>query len=210
MVHILVYEKPQQIRPWPWPWPLILTLKSSPKFKIFETYQLRKANQNMLGYYAQVIIYCWHQKSRSRSSKSQIHIIGYNFTSNCHRAFKLGSYLDYEKSYQIWPWPWPLTLTLKSSPKVKIFETYQLRKTCQNMLGYYEQSIIYCWQSQSQGQGQAKGQIHIIGYNFAYNCHRDLKLGLYFCFWKAAPNMTFTLTFDLDLESLPKVKIMET
>ena len=36
-----------------------------------------------------------------------------------------------------------LTLTLKSSPKVKIFETYQLRKTSQNILGYYAQGIIY-------------------------------------------------------------------
>ena len=38
-----------------------------------------------------------------------------------------------------------MTLTLKISPKVKIFETYQLRKTCQNMLGCYAQTIIYCW-----------------------------------------------------------------
>ena len=37
-----------------------------------------------------------------------------------------------------------LTLTLESSPKVKLFETYQLRKTTQNMLGYYAQGIIYC------------------------------------------------------------------
>ena len=29
-----------------------------------------------------------------------------------------------------------MTLTLESSPKVKLFETYQLRKTSQNMLGY--------------------------------------------------------------------------
>ena len=36
-----------------------------------------------------------------------------------------------------------LTLTLESSPKVKLFETYQLRKTSQNMLGYYAQGIIY-------------------------------------------------------------------
>ena len=28
-----------------------------------------------------------------------------------------------------------------------------------------------------QGQGRAKGQIHLIGYNFASNCHRDFKLG---------------------------------
>ena len=36
-----------------------------------------------------------------------------------------------------------LTLTLESSPKVKLFETYQLRKTSQNMLGYYAPGIIY-------------------------------------------------------------------
>ena len=48
------------------------------------------------------------------------------------------------------------------------------------MLGYYAEGIIYCWQSQSQGQGQANGQIHLIGYNFASNCHRDFKLGSYF------------------------------
>ena len=36
-----------------------------------------------------------------------------------------------------------LTLTLKSSLKVKIFEIYQLRKTSQNILGYYAQGIIY-------------------------------------------------------------------
>ena len=30
-----------------------------------------------------------------------------------------------------------LAMTLKSLPKVKIFETYQLRKNSQNMFGYY-------------------------------------------------------------------------
>ena len=75
-----------------------------------------------------------------------------------------------------------MTLTLKSSTKVKIFETYQIRKTSQNMLGYYAQGIIYCWEvkGQGQGQGQVKEQIHLISYNFASNCHRDFKLGLYF------------------------------
>ena len=73
-----------------------------------------------------------------------------------------------------------MTLTLKSSTKVKIFETYQIRKTSQNMLGYYAQGIIYCWEVKGQGQCQAKGQIHLISYSFAYNCHRDFKLGLYF------------------------------
>ena len=64
-----------------------------------------------------------------------------------------------------------MTLTLKSSNKVKFFETYQIRKTSQNMLGYYAQGIIYCWEVKGQGQGQAKGQIHLISYNFASNCH---------------------------------------
>ena len=71
-----------------------------------------------------------------------------------------------------------LTLTLKSSTKVKFFETYQIRKTSQNMLGYYAQGIIYSWEV--KGQGQAKGQIHLISYNFVSNCHRDFELGLYF------------------------------
>ena len=43
------------------------------------------------------------------------------------------------------------------------------------MLGYYAQGIIYRW---CQGQGQAKGQIHLISHNFASNCHRDFKLTL--------------------------------
>ena len=46
------------------------------------------------------------------------------------------------------------------------------------MLGYYAQGIIYCWRG--QGQGQAKGQIHLIGYNFASNCHKGFKLDSYF------------------------------
>ena len=49
-----------------------------------------------------------------------------------------------------------------------------------------------------QGQGQTKGQIHLIGYNFASNCQRDFKLGSYFSLWIATPNMTLTFTFDLD------------
>ena len=54
-----------------------------------------------------------------------------------------------------------------------------------------------------QGQGQAKRQIHLIGYNFGSNCHRDFKLGSYFSLWKAVPNMTLTLNSSL------KVKILE-
>ena len=46
------------------------------------------------------------------------------------------------------------------------------------MLGYYAQGIIYCWEV--KGQGQTKGQIHLISYNFVSNCQRDFKLGLYF------------------------------
>ena len=34
-------------------------------------------------------------------AKGQIHLIFYNFASNCHRDFKLGSYLIYEKPDQI-------------------------------------------------------------------------------------------------------------
>ena len=111
---------------------LTLTLKISPKFKIFETYQLRKTSQNMLRYYAQGIIYCWQdQRSRPRSSKDQIHLIGYNFTSNCQRDFKLYSYFTLKKPYQIWPWPWPW----KVHPSSKCFK-HQLRKTSHDMLGY--------------------------------------------------------------------------
>ena len=55
-----------------------------------------------------------------------------------------------------------------------------------------------------QDQGWAIGQIHLIDYNFASNCHRDFKLGSYFSLWKAAPNMTLTL------KSSTKVKIFET
>ena len=55
-----------------------------------------------------------------------------------------------------------------------------------------------------QGQGWAKGQIHLISYNFASNCHRDFKLDSCFSLWKAAPNMTLTL------KSSPKVQIFET
>ena len=127
----------------------------------------------------------------------QIHLIDYNFASNCHRDFKLGSYFSLWKAAP----NMTLTWTLKSLTKVKIFETYQIRKTSQNMLGYYAQGMIYCWEVKGQGQGQAKGQIHLISYNFASNCHRDFKLGLYFNLWKGASNMALTFTFDLDLEN---------
>ena len=128
---------------------------------------------------------------------SQIHLIDKAITLHLIVTdFKLGSY------FSLWNAApnMTLTLTLKSSTKVKIFETYQIRKTSQNMLGYYAQGIIYCWEVKGQGQGQAKGQIHLISYNFASNCHKDFKLGLYFNLWKGASNMTLTFTFDLDLE----------
>ena len=65
------------------------------------------------------------------------------------------------------------------------------------MLGYNSQSIIYYWHQRSRSR-LSKGQIHLIGYNFTSNCHRDFKLGSYFRLWKGIPNMT--LIFDLDLE----------
>ena len=61
LVHISVYEKLHQI--WPWPSTLSLTLKSSPKVKIFEN----------LSNYAWILCTGYnlllHQRSRSRSSK---------------------------------------------------------------------------------------------------------------------------------------------
>ena len=61
-----------------------------------------------------------------------------------------------------------------------------------------------------QGQGRAKSQIHLMGFNFASNCHRDFKLGSYFSLWKAASNMTLALTFDLDLEKFTQGQNFET
>ena len=82
----------------------------------------------------------------------------------------------YEKLHQLFT----LTLTLKCLSKVKIFETCQLKKTVK---GEGESQPKYQIQNVSikgQGQGRAKGQIHLIGYNFASNIHRDFKLGSYF------------------------------
>ena len=91
-----------------------------------------------------------------------------------------------------------LTLTfdldLEKFTKAKIFETYQLRKTSQNILGYYAQGIIYSWRGQRSRPGSAKCQIHLIGYNFGSNCHRHSKLGSYFKFNKSCTK------YDLDLE----------
>ena len=92
-----------------------------------------------------------------------------------------------------------LTLTLKSSP-VKIFE-----------ISIKENSPKYAWilctghhlllaRSKVKVKAEQKVKIHLISYNFVSNCHRDFKLGSCFSLLKAAPNMTLTLTFDLDLD----------
>ena len=60
------------------------------------------------------------------------------------------------------------------------------------MVGYYAQGIIFCWEV--KGQGQAKGQIHLISYNFTSNCHRDFKLSIYCLFMKRR------IKYDLDLD----------
>ena len=73
----------------------------------------------MLGYYAQGIIYCWEVKGQGRGQTKE-HLISYNFMSNCHRDFKLDS------CFSLWKAAWNMTLASKSSPKVKIFEKYQL------------------------------------------------------------------------------------
>ena len=72
-----------------------------------------------------------------------------------------------------------LTLTpdldLESSPKVKIFET-SIKEN------YPKYAWILCTGynlllARSKVKVEAKGQIHLISYNFAFNCHRDFKLG---------------------------------
>ena len=95
----------------------------------------------------------------------------------------------YEKLYQIWPWPWIVRPISK-------FWKHQLRKTSHNMLGQYAQGIIYCWRGQ-RSKSRSSRQSNSLG-NFASNCQRDFKLRSYFNLWKAAPNMTWTLIFDLD------------
>ena len=72
------------------------------------------------------------------------------------------------------------TLTLKSLPKVKMLETCQLRKTVKGEGESQPKCQIQYVSVKSQGQGRAKGQINLIGYNFASNSQRDFKLGLYF------------------------------
>ena len=81
-------------------------------------------------------------------AKGQIHLIGYNFASNCHRDFKLASHFSLQKA--------ATNMTLTSSLKVQIFETYQLRKTCQNMLGYHAQGIINYWHQRSRSKSSKR------------------------------------------------------
>ena len=95
----------------------------------------------------------------------------------------------YEKLYQIWPWPWTVR------PRSKFWK-HQLRKTSHNMFGYHAQGIIYCWRGQRSKSRSSKRSNSLD--NFASNCHRDFKLHSYFSLWKAAPNMTWTLIFNLD------------
>ena len=77
----------------------------------------------------------------------------------------------------------------------------KLAKICLDIM-HRASSIV--GEVKGQGQGRAEGQIHLISYNFASNCHRDFKRGSSFSLWKAAPNMTLTL------KSSPKIKIFET
>ena len=143
----------------------------------------------MLGYYTQGITIVGEVKGQDKGrAKGQIHLISYNYASNCHRDFKLDS------CFSLWKTASHMTLTLKSLPKVKIFETYQLRKTSQNILGYYAQGLIYSWRGQRSKPRLSKTSNSLIGYNFGSNCHRDFKLGSCFSLWKAVPNMTLTWT----------------
>ena len=104
--------------------------------------------------------------------------------------------LVYEKPHQIWPRPLTFDLDLEKSAQGQYVWNISIKENCQTRR----------WKPTNvKGQCQAKGQIHLIGYNFASNCHRDFKLGSYFSLWKAAPNMTLTLT----LKCLPKVKFFE-
>ena len=97
---------------------LTLTLKSSPTFQIFETYQLMKTSQTCLDIMHRVSSIVGEVKGQGRA-KGQIHLISCNVASNCHRDFILGS------CFRLWKTApnMTLTLTLKSSPKVQIFET---------------------------------------------------------------------------------------
>ena len=48
------------------------------------------------------------------------------------------------------------------------------------MLGIMHRASSIVGEAKGQGQGRAKGQIHLNSYNFASNCHRDFKFGSYF------------------------------
>ena len=106
-------------------------------------------------------------------AKGQIHLIGYNFASNCHRDFKLASYFSLQKAAT------NMTLTLTSSLKVKMFET-----------SIKENLSKYAWVSctghnqllASKVKVKVKQKVKFtkIGYNFASNCHRDFQLVSYF------------------------------
>ena len=126
-------------------------------------------------------------------AKGQIHLIGYIFTSSCHRDFKLGSY------FSLWKATPNKTLTLTFGLDLEMFvqgQSFWNMSIKNNSKVKVNQNVNI----KGQSKGRAKGQIHLIGYDFASNSHRDFKLGSYFNLWKAAPNMTMTLTFDLDLE----------
>ena len=77
------------------------------------------------------------------------------------------------------------------------------------MLGYYAQGIIYCWEVKGQGQGQAKGQIHWISYNFA-SVTETLNLVYTLIYEKAHQIWPWPLLLTLTLKSLAKVKNLET
>ena len=132
---------------------------------------------------------------------SQIHLIDYNFASNCHRGFKLGSY------FSLWKAAPNMTLTLKCSTKVNFFETYQIRKTSQNMLVYYAQGIIYCWEV--KGQGQEKGQIHLV-ITSRLIVTETLNLVYTLIYEKAHQIWPWPLLLTLTLKSSAKVKNLET
>ena len=98
---------------------LTLTLKSSPKFKIFEKYQLRKSFRNMLGYYAQGVIYCWRRRSRSWSIKRSNSL---NWLTS-HLIVTETSNLVHILVYGLLKSRTKYGLDLEKFTKVKIFET---------------------------------------------------------------------------------------
>ena len=71
-------------------------------------------------------------------------------------------------------------MTLKCLSRVRIFETCQFWKIVKGEGESQPKCQIQNGKVKGQDQGRAKGQIHLIGYNFASNCHRDFKLGSYF------------------------------